>query len=135
MSIPDLVPATPQPPAHPALRVLIVDDSRPFRRVARELLEHRGYVVAAEASSASSAIRAVEACRPDAALVDIGLPDANGAELAAFLAARYPAIRVLLTSADPRLDGEKLVEQTHAAGFAPKSQLAKLDLETFWPKG
>lgn len=128
------MPEIPQRPATRSVRVLIVDDSDHFRRIARELLERRGYVVVGEASSGASAITAVEACPPDAALVDVMLPDMSGGELADHLAARHPAVKVLLTSADHHLDGERLSEQTHAAGFVPKSQLAKFDFETIWSK-
>ena len=45
------------------LRVLIVDDSAPFRRAARELLHRRGYVVVGEAGTAAAARDAVERAR------------------------------------------------------------------------
>ena len=38
--------------------VLIVDDSAPFRRAARELLRRRGYVVVGEAGCATAATTA-----------------------------------------------------------------------------
>jgi DNA-binding NarL/FixJ family response regulator len=121
-------------PTHHAVRVLIVDDSARFRSVARELLERRGYAVVGEADSASAAIRAVEVLAPDAALVDLELPDAPGSELASYLAVRHPAVMVLLTSADGDLDANALVEQTQAAGFAPKCELARVHLGQFWTK-
>jgi hypothetical protein len=42
------------------VRVLIVDDSAPFRRAARDLLRRRGYVVVGEAGCAAAALEAAE---------------------------------------------------------------------------
>ena len=59
-------------------RVLIVDDHKPFRAVARELLEGAGYVVGGEAADAAEALAAVAADAPDAVLLDVQLPDRDG---------------------------------------------------------
>ena len=59
------------------LRVLIVDDSVPFRRAARELLERRGYNVVGEADGAASGLAAVESLRPDEVLLDYACPTAQ----------------------------------------------------------
>src|SRR5688500_19048972 len=52
--------------SHGAVRVLIVDDSAPFRRAARELLRWRGYLVVGEAGTAAAARAAVERETPEA---------------------------------------------------------------------
>jgi DNA-binding NarL/FixJ family response regulator len=132
LSIPEVISGLPQHPGGQPARVLIVDDSDHFRVVARELVERRGFVVVAEASSASAAILAVEVHQPDAALVDIELPDALGGELARYLSAHHPTVRVLVTSAGSDVDGDKLAEEIGAAGFARKSELARIDLGRFW---
>jgi DNA-binding NarL/FixJ family response regulator len=116
------------------VRVLIVDDSGPFRVAARELLLHRGYVVIGEASSAAEAIEAIDNQPPDAVLLDVWLRDESGSVVAAYVRARYPAVAVLLVSADAdeasrRLDGNA----TGAFGPVEKSDLAKLDLTKYWP--
>jgi CheY-like chemotaxis protein len=117
---------------HAATRVLIVDDSAPFRRAARELLERRGYVVVGEAGSWAEAIEAVQRLAPDAVLLDIRLPDGCGFELSAALTQARPELAVLLVSADepPALDTR--VEAAGAQGFVPKSCLAATPLEHFW---
>src|SRR6476646_117575 len=68
-----------------SLRVLIVDDSPPFRKAARVLLEARGYEVAGEADSAGAAFACVRALLPDAVLLDVDLPDGNGFSVCAGL--------------------------------------------------
>src|SRR3954454_12937053 len=59
-------------------RVLVVDDQAAFRDVARQLLEHRGYAVVAEAGCAATALDAVERFAPEAVLLDLRLGDDNG---------------------------------------------------------
>jgi CheY-like chemotaxis protein len=114
------------------VRVLIVDDSAPFRRAARELLQRRGYLVVAEAGTAAAALNAVERVAPDALLVDVGLPDGCGFELATALTRAQPNLAVLLTSAnDPPATNERL-RACGARGFILKSCLAAAPLERFW---
>jgi CheY-like chemotaxis protein len=128
------MPADDPGPPRRDVRVLIVDDSGSFRVAARELLEHRGYLVIGEASSAAEAIEAIDNQPPDAVLLDVRLRDESGGVVAAYVRARYPAVAVLLVSADAgeagrRLDGNV----TGAFGPVDKSDLAKLDLTKYWP--
>jgi DNA-binding NarL/FixJ family response regulator len=67
--------------------LLLVDDHDGFRRHARCLLEAAGYSIVGEAPDAASAIAAVSSLRPDLVLLDVGLPDADGVEVAATLVA------------------------------------------------
>jgi CheY-like chemotaxis protein len=114
------------------VRVLIVDDSAPFRRAARELLQRRGYVVVGEAGTAAAALDAVERLAPEALLVDVGLPDGCGFELARVLIRTQPDLAVLLVSAnDPPAEKERL-SASGARGFVLKSRLAAAPLERFW---
>lgn len=115
------------------VRVLIVDDSPVFRRSAHELLEHRGYQVAAEGERATAAVEAVERLTPDAALIDIGLPHPDGATLACHLSVAHPAVAVLLTSADQDVDEDWLLRRTGARGFVAKSELGEVQLSDYWP--
>jgi len=104
-------------------RVLIVDDHKPFRAVARELLESAGYVVAGEAADAAEALAAVAAESPDAVLLDVQLPDSDGFAVArALAAAGGPA--VVLTSSRDADDYGRRVESSGARGFIPKSKLS-----------
>jgi CheY-like chemotaxis protein len=114
------------------VRVLIVDDSGPFRRAARELLVRRGYLVVGEAGSAAAARDAVERFSPDALLMDVGLPDGCGFELAAALTRARPNLAVLLTSADDPPAGEERLCASGARGFVLKSRLSVTPLERFW---
>jgi DNA-binding NarL/FixJ family response regulator len=117
---------------HP-VRVLIVDDSAPFRTAARELLRRRGYVVVGEAGNATEAIEAAELLAPDAVLLDLHLSDGYGLEVSAVLTGARPELAVLLISADDSPPPDGRVEACGARGFVPKSCLAATPLERFWP--
>jgi CheY-like chemotaxis protein len=114
------------------VRVVIVDDSAPFRQAARELLQRRDYLVVGEACSAAAACDAVERLLPDALLVDVGLPDGCGFELAALLTRAQPNLAVLLMSASDHPAREERLHTSGARGFVLKSRLAAAPLDRFW---
>lgn len=64
----------------PGPRVLVVDDDQGIRRLLRTALKKYGYSVF-EATTASTALAAVSATRPDAIILDTGLPDGKGADV------------------------------------------------------
>ncbi len=113
------------------VRVLLVDDAPSFRDAARELLEHRGYIVVGEADCAESAMRAVVEFEPDAVLLDVRLPDVDGFELAEDLSRARPGLAILLVSAEQL--GHHRPRAGTACAFVPKTQLATVDLAGFWP--
>ena len=85
-----------------AISVLIVDDHPSFRASARMLLESEGFDVVGEAEDGKGALIAVRELKPDVVLLDVQLPDIDGPEVAARLAAAnglYPAV-VLTSSRD-----------------------------------
>ena len=75
--------------------------------------------------------------RPNAALVDVQLPDTDGLTLARQLTAIDPALRIVLTSTDPRLVSPTALAESRAVTFVPKDELAATDfaasLEGFDP--
>jgi DNA-binding NarL/FixJ family response regulator len=112
------------------VRVLIVDDHAPFRRIARELLERRGFDVVAEACDAHDAVAAAASAAPEAALLDIRLGGENGDGFALCRALRgaHPRLAVVLVSSDDRLGVPERVRASGARGFVAKSRLAAADL-------
>jgi signal transduction histidine kinase len=112
---PASAPAEPAPAERQAKTVLIVEDNADERETLRVALELHGHRVL-QAADARSAVTEIDRGRPDVALVDIGLPDADGYALArevlARFAARAPAL-VALTGYGSQDDARRARE----AGF------------------
>jgi DNA-binding NarL/FixJ family response regulator len=106
-----------------ATAVLLVDDDASFRELAGRLLVSMGFTVVGESATVAEAVAAAIALRPDAALVDIGLPDGDGFALASALAALPYPPRVVLTSSDPDVATPSRVREVGAAGFVDKQDL------------
>jgi DNA-binding NarL/FixJ family response regulator len=101
--------------------VFLVDDHEIVRRGVAEVLEEDpGITVAGEAGSVAEAMARVPAVRPDVVVVDMRLPDGNGAEVCRQLRARVPGVRTLvLTSyADP--DAVAAAIRAGASGYVLK---------------
>jgi DNA-binding NarL/FixJ family response regulator len=103
--------------------VLVVDDDATFRVTAAWLLRAAGLCVAGEAGSAAEAVSAALRLRPDAILLDVELPDADGLVVAARLSRLPWHPRVLLISSDPDAALPEDVDAAGARGFVPKSEL------------
>ena len=74
----------------PAHKILVVDDEPQIRRLLRNTLERADYDVIL-AADAREAIRMVSILRPDAVLLDLGLPDRDGLELVSAIRAQTDA--------------------------------------------
>ncbi len=115
-------PHVPQIPPHAVgrlplqgLSLLIVDDSR-FTCDALRLILHRAGARLRRAESLEIARLHLAFCRPDLAIVDLGLPDGRGEDLIAELSAEgFP---VLGLSGDP--DGREIAMDAGAADFLEK---------------
>jgi DNA-binding NarL/FixJ family response regulator len=104
--------------------VLIVDDHDGFRRAARAILEADGYLVIAESATGGDALEAAARVRPALVLLDIGLPDIDGIEVAGLLTAADGDRAVILVSSRDATDYEPLVAECGALGFIQKSELS-----------
>lgn len=77
-----------------APKVLIVDDEAAIRRLLKVSLERAGYRMV-EAGNARETMNAVQIDRPDAVLLDLGLPDRDGLELVPLIKAAGPAVIIV----------------------------------------
>lgn len=95
---------------------LIVDDSESNRKLERDLLRSAGFETL-ESATGVEALRLAAEREPDVILMDLRLPDIDGAEVTRRLAAdpRTARIPVLAVSALPLQEAADWLE---AAGFA-----------------
>jgi len=75
-------------------KVLVIDDEPAIRRLLGAGLARSGYRVI-EAGSAREALAALQIDKPDAVLLDLGLPDRDGLELVPLIKAAGPAVLVV----------------------------------------
>jgi DNA-binding NarL/FixJ family response regulator len=108
---------------HMTTSVMLIDDDPSFRGLARRMFSMLGLSVVGEADSCATGLASTAELHPQAILVDVGLPDGNGIELAHRLTALPWRPRVVLTSVDPYAATPDDVRWSGAAGFAPKDQL------------
>jgi DNA-binding NarL/FixJ family response regulator len=96
------------------IRVLLVEDHALVRAGFRALLQGlREIEIVAEAGNGKDALRSVEAHQPDVILLDIAIPEPNGLEVAAYVAKKFPNVRVIILSMHAN---EEYVLQALSAG-------------------
>jgi two-component system, OmpR family, KDP operon response regulator KdpE len=79
------------------LRVLIIDDEPPIRKLLRVGLSAHGYQIV-EASSGKMALELLGEQRPDLIVLDLGLPDMQGHELLRTMRARNDSVPIVVLS-------------------------------------
>ncbi|NDW05694.1 response regulator transcription factor [Jiella pacifica] len=67
---------------NPSVKILVVDDEPPIRKLLRVGLTAEGYAIV-DATNAAGAMARLEAEKPDLILLDLGLPDMQGHDLLA----------------------------------------------------
>ena len=86
--------------------------------------ESDGFVVIGEAVDGASGLQAVQSLRPDLVLLDIGLPDVEGFEVARELAVTGPPPLVVLTSSREASEYGPRLTNSRVLGFIPKDELS-----------
>ena len=103
------------------VRVFLVDDHEVVRRGVAEVLEDDPEVtVAGEAGSVAEALVRVPAVRPDVAVIDMRLPDGDGAELCRALRERLPGLRCLVLTSYSEQEALDAAVRAGASGFLLK---------------
>jgi len=78
-------------------QILIADDSSTVRRVLKMFIQSRGHlIVCGEAANGCEAIEKAKALRPDLILLDLAMPEMNGAEAASVLKKMMPDVPIIL---------------------------------------
>jgi two-component system, NarL family, response regulator DevR len=108
-------------PARKPIGVFVLDDHEIVRRGARGLLEAEPDIrMAGEADTASAALAAIVALRPDVAVLDIRLPDGDGVSVCREVRSRLPGVAYLMFTSFS--DDEALLDSilAGAAGYVLK---------------
>ncbi|MBW3594350.1 MAG: response regulator transcription factor [Actinobacteria bacterium] len=83
--------------AEGSVTVFLLDDHELVRRGLREFLGEEGDLeIVGEAGTATDALAAIEAARPDVAIIDVRLPDGNGIEVCREVRSRLPDTKCLI---------------------------------------
>jgi two-component system, NarL family, vancomycin resistance associated response regulator VraR len=78
-------------------RVLIADDSSSVRDVIRTFLrDHKEIEICGEAADGLETLEKAQRLKPDLVLLDLVMPEINGAEVASILKNKMPNIRIIL---------------------------------------
>ncbi len=109
--------------------ILVVDDSQVDRTLAGRLLEGGDFHVAF-ATNGLEALHQMADQPPDLVLSDLQMPEMNGLELVSEIREQYPSIPVILITARGSEEIAMQALRIGAAGYVPKSSLAKHLLKT-----
>src|SRR5437868_7499568 len=107
-------------------RILLADDHEVVRRGLCAILQKKGELeVCGEASDGREAIELAKHLKPDAVIIDIGMPNVNGLDATREIMDALPATKVLVLSL---YDSENTVQQVldaGARGYMLKSDAAR----------
>ncbi|WP_181784001.1 response regulator transcription factor [Pseudonocardia pini] len=118
-----------------SVRVLVVDDQRPFRAAAAAVIARMpGWEVAGVAETGEAAVTAAAGLRPDLVLMDVHLPGIDGAEAAARVREVAPTAVTVLCSTyraeDLRIDPAG----PGIGGYLHKEELGAPVLRELWER-
>ena len=95
-------------------RVVIAEDEAIIRLDLKEMLLSAGYEVVGETGRGDEAVRLVDECRPDVAILDIKMPGMDGVQAAREITAKHQVAILVLTAFSQR----DLIEEARDAGVA-----------------
>lgn len=108
------------------IRVMLADDHKLMRQGLRNLLADCPEIeICGEASDGREAIDVATLCRPDIAVIDLGMPVLGGLEVTRLIRKKLPKTKVLILSAH---DAFSMVRDVLAAGA--RGYVLKTDADT-----
>jgi DNA-binding NarL/FixJ family response regulator len=110
-----------------AIRVLVVDDHAPLRRLIVDVLvEADDIMVVGECGDGDEVVDAVVRTRPDVVLMDVSMARVDGIEATRRLLAVRPQARVLLLTAASGMDSSQEAHRVGAMGYVSKDDILAL---------
>ncbi len=116
------------PPESPRIRVLLVDDSFPFRSALAQLLRRDPRItIVGRACNGLHALRFTRRMQPDVVVMDIEMRGMGGIEATRRLAAEFPRVKVIGLSSCPVDSPEsRAMQAAGAVAYVCKSQYVPL---------
>ena len=113
-----------------SIRVLVVEDYKPFQRFVVSILEKQPELqIICKVSDGLEAVQKAEELQPDLILLDIGLPSLNGIEVARQIRKLSPKSKILFVSQESSADVVQGALGTGAQGYIVKSDARRELLE------
>jgi two-component system, NarL family, response regulator NreC len=107
-------------------RILIADDSRPFRTFLKTLLErHDDWSVCGVAKNGDEAVQKAVELKPDLILLDIEMPKLDGLSACRLIRERVPMSEILMLTVHESLDLSRSAAESGAWGYVSKSSISR----------
>lgn len=115
-----------------AMRILVADDHRDFRKVVSEYLRCLpNVIVVGEADDGVDVINKTELLDPDIVLMDITMPRRSGLDATRIIKRRWPSVKVVIATMHDSALYRSEAREAAADGFIVKSSLRSGLRETF----
>lgn len=109
-----------------AVRVLVVEDFEPFRRVTCSMLAKiANLLIVGEVADGLEAVRNVQELQPDLILLDIGLPTMNGIEAARQIRTLSPQSKIIFVTQESSADIVQEAISLGASGYVLKAMVTR----------
>jgi DNA-binding NarL/FixJ family response regulator len=117
------------------VRVLVVDDQRPFRAAAAAVLRRTpGFELVGDAETGEAAVEQLAALQPDLVLMDINMPGIGGVEATRRVVEQAPGTVVFLCSTYQREDLPADASTSGADTYLHKEELRPDLLTALWER-
>jgi DNA-binding NarL/FixJ family response regulator len=109
-----------------AVRVLVVEDYEPFRRVICTMLDRMpGLQIVGDVSDGIEADRKAEELQPDLVLMDVGWPPLNGLMSVRRIRTLSPASKIIVVTIESSSEVVEAALSLGAAGYVVKTRIAR----------
>ena len=103
----------------PPKKILVVDDEPEVRKLMEHFLIGKGYNVRI-AENGRIGLAALDSFKPDLVLLDMHMPEMDGAEALREIARRAPALPVIMVTVNEDVETTSHLLQLGAADYLPK---------------
>lgn len=103
----------------PAKKILVVDDEPEVRKLMEHFLSGKGYDVRI-AENGRVGLATLETFTPDLVLLDMHMPELDGAATLQEIARRWPALPVIMVTVNEDVETTSRLLQLGAADYVPK---------------